>query len=141
MVRREFNERSLEIITSNTLEVMASASKAEGEREEGGKELATRQVPCDFCVLGSLSISFSQQIVCENKRIHIDLCQNERGKFFKLSEIDSTGKRNKVFFPVSGARAMADTFDEFAEFDEGYGDSAPQPSLDSDGYPQVSFVS
>jgi hypothetical protein len=77
------------------------------------------------------------QIVCENKRIHIDLCRNDRGEFFKLSEIDQTGKRSKVFFPVSGARIMADTFDEFAECDEGYGDTAPAPVLDAEGYPQV----
>ncbi len=77
------------------------------------------------------------QIVCENKRIHIDLCRNDRGEFFKLSEIDSTGKRSKVFFPVSGARVMADTFDEFAECDEGYGGSAPEPVLGAEGYPQV----
>jgi len=96
---------------------MASASQAEGEREDG-RELATRQ------------------IVCENKRIHIDLCRNDRGEFFKLSEIDQTGKRSKVFFPVSGARTMADTFDEFAECDEGYGDTAPAPVLDAEGYPQ-----
>ncbi len=83
-------------------------------------------------------LSFELQIVCESKRIHIDLCKNERGEFFKLSEIDNTGKRNKIFFPISGARLLADTFNEFAECDEGYGDSVPKPSLDAEGYPQVS---
>ena len=118
---------------------MASASQAEGEREEG-RELATRQVLCDFCLRSIWTHLISLQIVCGSKRIHIDLCQNDRGQFFKLSEIDSTGKRNKVFFPVSGARAMADTFDEFAECDEQFGDSAPQPTLDAEGYPQVHYV-
>ena len=80
------------------------------------------------------------QIACESKRIHIDLCRNERGEFFKLSEIDNTGKRNKVFFPVSGARVMADTFDEFAECDEGYGDTVPTATLDAEGFPQVRDV-
>ena len=86
--------------------------------------------------LGSLSHP-SLQIACESKRIHIDLCRNDRGEFFKLSEIDNTGKRSKVFFPVSGARLMANTFNEFAECDEGYGDTAPEPTLDAEGYPQV----
>jgi hypothetical protein len=119
---------------------MASASQAEGERDEG-RELATRQVLCDSCSRSICPRLILLQIVCENKRIHIDLCQNDRGQFFKLSEIDSTGKRNKVFFPVSGARAMADTFDEFAECDEEFGDSAPQPTLDAEGYPQVYNIS
>jgi hypothetical protein len=65
------------------------------------------------------------------------LCKNERGEFFKLSEIDNTGKRNKVFFPVSGARTMFNTVNEFAATDEAYGDSAPEPALDAQGYPQV----
>ena len=34
---------------------------------------------------------------------------------------------------------MADTFDEFAECDEAYGDSVPSPVLDAEGYPQVHF--
>lgn len=34
---------------------------------------------------------------------------------------------------------MADTFNEFAECDEGYGSSAPEPVLDAEGYPQVAF--
>jgi len=32
---------------------------------------------------------------------------------------------------------MADTFDEFAECDEGYGDSVPTATLDAEGFPQV----
>jgi len=32
---------------------------------------------------------------------------------------------------------MADTFDEFAECDEGYGDSVPTAKLDAEGFPQV----
>ncbi len=87
--------------------------------------------------LSSLSVL---QIVCESKRIHIDLCRNDRGDFFKLSEIDNTGKRSKVFFPVSGARAMSDMLDEFADCDEAYGESVPEPTLDADGYPQVRSV-
>ncbi len=32
---------------------------------------------------------------------------------------------------------MANTFNEFAECDESYGDKAPEPTLDAEGYPQV----
>ena len=36
---------------------------------------------------------------------------------------------------------MSDMFDEFADCDEGYGESVPEPTLDADGYPQVRSVS
>jgi hypothetical protein len=105
------------------------------ERKEGNLQLVRSSSLPSSILKSRLNIQF--QIVCESKRIHIDLCKNDRGEFFKLSEIDNTGKRNKIFFPVSGARVMADTFDEFAECDEGYGDSVPSPVLDAEGYPQV----
>jgi hypothetical protein len=128
------------VVNENATEVMASASQAEGEREDGS-ELATRQVSCDFCFRSRSSAHLIlRQIACPNKRIHIDLCRNDRGHFFKLSEIDSAGKHSNVTFPASGARAIANTFDQFAEFDESFGDSIAQPTLDAEGKPQVGFM-
>lgn len=101
-----------------------------------------------FCLRSSSSAYLIlRQIACPNKRIQIDLCRNDRGDFFKLST-NSTRERKEVTFPVSGALAIAKEFDEFAEFDEEFGDSVASPwrknaspSLDAAGNPEVGYIS
>lgn len=44
----------------------------------------------------------SRAIMCEMKRIWVDLKANPKGKFLKISEQDSAGNRQKIIVPLSG---------------------------------------
>ncbi len=60
------------------------------------------------------NIIASQQLQVERKRFFIEFCENDRGKFLRITE-DSHGRRNHVIVPSTGLGDFADALDEVLE--------------------------
>ena len=92
--------------------------KMEGSGEAvGGTEISSRAIPC------------------ETKRLFVDLKENERGRFIKVSEVDSAGRKVKIFFPVAGAARFRDMLAKVADIDAslGVGQRSESRPVDEEG--------
>ncbi len=65
----------------------------------------------------------SEKIQVERKTFFLDLKENQRGKFLKITE-DVGGRRDTIIIPASGLPEIADVLNEMIE-DEGI--EGPQP--------------
>lgn len=52
------------------------------------------------------NIITSQNVRVERKQFYIDYCENERGKFLRITE-ESHGRRNHVIVPATGLEEFA----------------------------------
>jgi hypothetical protein len=56
----------------------------------------------------------SQQVQVERKHFYIEYCENDRGRFLRITE-ESHGRRNHVIVPSTGLADFADALDEVME--------------------------
>ncbi len=56
----------------------------------------------------------SQQLQVERKHFHIEFCENERGRFLRITE-ESHGRRNHVIVPSTGLTDFADALEDVIE--------------------------
>lgn len=64
--------------------------------------------------LGSEEI-YSKILLIQSKKFYLDVKQNNRGKFVKISEIGATGFRNKMVFDMSAASDFHEMLTSFIE--------------------------
>lgn len=62
---------------------------------------------------GSMRIPLrSERFSCGPRRLFLDLLRNDRGRYCKLSSIETDGKRISIIFPASGLIAMKEALDD-----------------------------
>jgi hypothetical protein len=58
----------------------------------------------------------SEKIASDRKIFFVDLLENQRGRFFKITE-DVGGRRNTIMLPISAAREFLEGLKRIAEFE------------------------
>jgi hypothetical protein len=58
----------------------------------------------------------SEQISHERKTFFLDLMENQRGRFFKISE-QVASRRNTIMVPIEAARDLLEALKRLAEFE------------------------
>ncbi|XP_014242375.1 transcriptional activator protein Pur-beta isoform X2 [Cimex lectularius] len=78
----------------------------------------------------------TKMIQIESKRFYLDVKQNRRGRFIKVAEISSDGRRSQIFLALSTAAEMRDylsTFSDFYASLESFAGSRNPENLPEDG--------
>jgi hypothetical protein len=60
----------------------------------------------------------SRILQIQSKRVYVDVKQNKRGRFMKISEVAPNGIRGKVNLPMSSVGEFKDYLEEFAQHSE-----------------------
>ena len=72
----------------------------------------------------------SEKIAVERKIFFLDLKENQRGRFLKITE-DVGGRRDTIMLPVSAFRDFADALARLVEFERKLPQQAAQPPSQS----------
>ncbi len=79
----------------------------------------------------------SQQIQIQSKRFYIDVKENQRGRFIKLAEVGSGGRKSRILMTMSAAEELKKYLGEFSDLNaqmgptSGSADAAEKkPALD-----------
>merc|ERR1719228_114436 len=67
----------------------------------------------------------SKMLQIQSKRFYLDVKQNKRGKFIKVSEVCADGRRSQIFLAMSTAGQFRDLLSSFSEFYAKLGPHSP----------------
>ena len=66
----------------------------------------------------------------ENKKFHLDMKENKRGRFVKVAEVSPEGRKNQIMMSLSTASVFSENLVQFIDFyhdlDKNYSDSSRQ---------------
>lgn len=72
----------------------------------------------------------------ENKKFHLDMKENKRGRFVKVAEVSPEGRKNQILMSISTASVFSENLVQFIDFyhdlDKPYSDSSRQGDLKSE---------
>ncbi|BET02770.1 transcriptional activator protein [Nesidiocoris tenuis] len=74
----------------------------------------------------------TKMIQIQSKRFYLDVKQNRRGRFIKVAEIASDGRRSQIFLALSTAAELRDYLSTFSDFYASLGPPNPD-NLPEDG--------
>ncbi len=57
----------------------------------------------------------SQQIQVQSKRFYIDVKENQRGRFIKLAEVGSEGRKSRILLTMGAAEELKKYLGEFSD--------------------------
>jgi len=58
----------------------------------------------------------SRTLMFENKKFYLDMKENQRGRFIKIAEVSSEGRKNQVMMSLSTAGVFNKNLDQFVDF-------------------------
>jgi len=78
----------------------------------------------------------SRTLMFENKKFHLDMKENKRGRFVKVAEVSPEGRKNQILMSISTASVFSENLVQFIDFyhdlDKHYSDSSRQGDLKSE---------
>ena len=58
----------------------------------------------------------SRTLMFENKKFHLDMKENQRGRFIKIAEVSQEGRKNQIMMSLSTAGVFNKNLSHFVDF-------------------------